>query len=176
MRGKDLGGSNRTSISRITPAYAGKRSISVVGMRFPEDHPRLCGEKFGYMTTSKSSGGSPPPMRGKGYLSSMICDGIRITPAYAGKSRSFRICLHEPQDHPRLCGEKSCQHLLPACKPGITPAYAGKSSFQFFLVHASWDHPRLCGEKTAVYKFPAAVPGSPPPMRGKAENFPVQSG
>ena len=72
--------------------------------------------------------GSPPPMRGKGYLSSMICDGIRITPAYAGKSRSFRICLHEPQDHPRLCGEKHLIRFWFTIHIGITPAYAGKRS------------------------------------------------
>ena len=49
MRGKDLGGSNFTSISRITPAYAGK-SRHALGI--PEsiwDHPRLCGEKARFL-------------------------------------------------------------------------------------------------------------------------------
>ena len=34
----------------------------------------------------------------------------RITPAYAGKSRSSHTYQHERQDHPRLCGEKIENH------------------------------------------------------------------
>ena len=51
--------------SGITPAYAGKRSISV--FHFPEtgDHPRLCGEKLQDTADFTHVAGSPPPMRGK---------------------------------------------------------------------------------------------------------------
>ena len=45
MRGKGVSGFSLTSVSRITPAYAGKRD-GVCGTRSKlEDHPRLCGEK-----------------------------------------------------------------------------------------------------------------------------------
>ena len=51
------------------------------------DHPRLCGEKDrSYMQVS-SGAGSPPPMRGKAPYGFRFCHVVRITPAYAGKSR-----------------------------------------------------------------------------------------
>ena len=95
--------------------------------------------------------GSPPPMRGKGAYSGDYVVDIRITPAYAGKSKKFWIVIIFIKDHPRLCGEKTMNHLPRqafigspppmrgkgfACMifsvlPGITPAYAGKSLRSF---------------------------------------------
>ena len=70
----------------------------------------------------------------------------RITPACAGKSRPGPRHPGQPEDHPRLCGEKlrnwlgnarcngspppvrgkeAC-HLMRAAVEGITPACAGK--------------------------------------------------
>ena len=86
-------------------------------------------------------------MRGKAVFGALMLIGIRITPAYAGKSQSTIVRFTEFQDHPRLCGEKRGQklnHLPPIGSPppmrgkendltivntalGITPAYAGKS-------------------------------------------------
>ena len=45
MRGKAA--SNRVDMDSagITPAYAGKRKLSVLGDPHRQDHPRLCGEK-----------------------------------------------------------------------------------------------------------------------------------
>ena len=45
-------------------------------------------------------------MRGKVVVAFEMHKNHRITPAYAGKSRSSRTYRHELQDHPRLCGEK----------------------------------------------------------------------
>ena len=50
---------------RITPAYAGKRLLEYLCRRDNQDHPRLCGEKAMDGIDGKTSGGSPPPMRGK---------------------------------------------------------------------------------------------------------------
>ena len=53
------------------------------------DHPCVCGEK-GYMATFEAgTGGSPLRMRGKGVTISEEAYGLRITPAYAGKSTSL---------------------------------------------------------------------------------------
>ena len=85
MRGKVKFKTDLFSFSRITPAYAGKRSSTADISRHFGDHPRLCGEKLFVWKWKRGIVGSPPPMRGKG------CDGIgalkeiRITPAYAGK-------------------------------------------------------------------------------------------
>ena len=45
-------------------------------------------------------------MRGKVIERSGNMAVVRITPAYAGKSRKPVHCRKPMQDHPRLCGEK----------------------------------------------------------------------
>ena len=70
---------------RITPAYAGKRDSTFLTTEKIRDHPRLCGEKFTNQPIIKARSGSPPPMRGKGYIFVPIDVVTRITPAYAGK-------------------------------------------------------------------------------------------
>ena len=87
MRGKGCLNSVEERCQRITPAYAGKRSILYDAIDTMRDHPRLCGEKT-------------PPYK-------IAVANMRITPAYAGKS-ALRAAEHsERQDHPRLCGEKT---------------------------------------------------------------------
>ena len=46
MRGKVCFTFDRGGLSGITPAYAGKRDKVYRAATPPEDHPRLCGEKF----------------------------------------------------------------------------------------------------------------------------------
>ena len=87
-------------------------------------------------------------MRGKGYGATIGEDGMRITPAYAGKRQFCPPAGRTDKDHPRMCGEKmmkagsNCAMLgspprmrgkdakiLETAKTlGITPAYAGKRS------------------------------------------------
>ena len=132
--------------SRITPAYAGKRSRCTFVQRLRWDHPRVCGEKMVSMIPHRRSRGSPPRMRGKVVLSSEnpLCRGI--TPAYAGKRRSIGRLSQPTRDHPRVCGEKCssvrsashrrgspprvrgkvCDLTIIRVHHGITPAYAGK--------------------------------------------------
>ena len=45
MRGKDFAIIKTKNVIRITPAYAGKRSVPVRKFHGSWDHPRLCGEK-----------------------------------------------------------------------------------------------------------------------------------
>ena len=45
MRGKDPGTFRTVSVSRITPAYAGKSGATTSAQTTPPDHPRVCGEK-----------------------------------------------------------------------------------------------------------------------------------
>ena len=85
-RGKARLERRRTSLSRITPAYAGKSGDVGVAHRVNGDHPRLRGEKL--LNTGKMSQaqGSPPLTRGKvkSVFQTLLLN--RITPAYAGKS------------------------------------------------------------------------------------------
>ena len=86
-------------------------------------------------------------MRGKVSIKAKKAVMMRITPAYAGKSRGNCFTDRFEGDHPRLCGEKfgtGAAHTVLSGSPppmrgkvpapvaegiehGITPAYAGKS-------------------------------------------------
>ena len=126
-------------------------------------------------------------MRGKVEQREQMQISIRITPAYAGKSRFAHYGERGERDHPRLCGEKQFFRIAfqpstgspppmrgkvaaffePIGSLGITPAYAGKSSRYRLISISSRDHPRLCGEKPPVGVPDNKITGSPPPMRGK---------
>ena len=54
MRGKAVSSLVSSTLSRITPAYAGKSSFCASIQMCTEDHPRLCGEKYGYYTIEVS--------------------------------------------------------------------------------------------------------------------------
>ena len=90
MRGKAIAAFPKHHASRITPAYAGKSGIVFNIQIDTKDHPRLCGEKLTQGSKIITLGGSPPPMRGKGYSSSACFSVNRITPAYAGKRFKHR--------------------------------------------------------------------------------------
>ena len=85
---KWVSGFSLTSKYRITPAYAGKRTVSPFSFTCFWDHPRLCGEKAWFAAFQACFLGSPPPMRGKAVLIRLYRLRIRITPAYAGKSKN----------------------------------------------------------------------------------------
>ena len=88
MRGKEIDNNDSVETSRITPAYAGKRSRRSYPLHKFRDHPRVCGEKVLFTVAGHDSIGSPPRMRGKVCLLCLLPKRIGITPAYAGK----RIC------------------------------------------------------------------------------------
>ena len=106
MRGKGAVPKISDTANRITPAYAGKRLQHSVWFSFPEDHPRLCGEKPRSAAVHGVMQGSPPPMRGKAQARPFPHRQEGITPAYAGKRLLYLRLQHGIWDHPRLCGEK----------------------------------------------------------------------
>ena len=87
MRGKVQGVFSLSAWSRITPAYAGKSLVFLLGAMRNWDHPRMCGEKF--------------------LLAVLQLVLVGITPAYAGKSFRLRLLPSFGRDHPRTCGEKA---------------------------------------------------------------------
>ena len=66
MRGKVYAAVSMPDTVRITPAYAGKSPTVGTCKKPVTDHPRLCGEKDTNNQELTFTGGSPPPMRGKG--------------------------------------------------------------------------------------------------------------
>ena len=91
-RGKACRTSFSVILSRITPAYAGKRAICDGREPSEEDHPRLRGEKRRCKEWLKKVLGSPPLTRGKVLCEPSSDRNGRITPAYAGK-RQFPQCV-----------------------------------------------------------------------------------
>ena len=189
MRGKASGFRPLLPVTRITPAYAGKRYKPEKRQGCRQDHPRLCGEKRFAFQSRTQLRGSPPPMRGKVITTFGLPLSYRITPAYAGKSYRKPQILRMWQDHPRLCGEKKSQRrnkinfkgspppmrgkvmmrIPEGANVGITPAYAGKRDCGIFRCRCIWDHPRLCGEKATRQQRKVKKIGSPPPMQGKVK-------
>ena len=172
MRGKGLSDDGHFVAYRITPAYAGKSFPFFGIIRLHWDHPRICGEKLISVKGESRPVGSPPHMRGKAASPFAFTIFIRITPAYAGKSKCQVWHGQSREDHPRICGEKSlpprpmrAQRGSPprmrgkvtatpanAGATGITPAYAGKSHPILPVPARFKDHPRVCGEKSALFK------------------------
>ena len=75
----------------VSPAYAGKSRECARGLTRARNHPRVCGEKSIQFQSYYKGEGSPPRMRGKDVADFSQELVIRITPAYAGKSK--RICM-----------------------------------------------------------------------------------
>ena len=148
----------------------------------------MCGEKSGFCQRSILHLGSPPRMRGKAIVIQRVDRLGGITPAYAGKSQTAGCRTAAPEDHPRVCGEKTSSNVPERKNPGspprmqgkgcpllfryyfigITPACAGKSQQGNRLMSWVWDHPRVCGEKRWKRRTSSCMAGSPPRVRGKA--------
>ena len=178
---------------RITPAQAGKSVAPRQKRSALWDHPRVGGEKYSRPSYSRISMGSPP--RGRGKVAQKVHKGgkSRITPAWAGKSKSLYSGGRGHRDHPRMGGEKhagrfkklvgwgspphgrgkvqACPEDSPAS--GITPAWAGKRQPRRPSSRDRRDHPRMGGEKPPTDSAPPPGAGSPPHGRGKAAGAPV---
>ena len=118
----------------------------------------------------------------------------RITPAWAGKSDIYETLGTDPEDHPRVGGEKPPPYdqlgrragapprgrgkggKLPGrVRPeGITPAWAGKRQPRRPSNRDRRDHPRVGGEKTWTPCKQCMTLGSPPRRRGKVVQHLVQ--
>ncbi len=85
VRGKEQGGRASYGGAGITPACAGKRTISNTRVLRRRDHPRVCGEKTHAFPDSGQDGGSPPRVRGKVICKDTATGENGITPACAGK-------------------------------------------------------------------------------------------
>ena len=88
------------------PAWAGKRALCSRDREKGRDHPRMGGEKLIQQSNGQTSMGSPPHGRGKAHELRTLPRAVRITPAWAGKSRKRCRTFPRGRDHPRMGGEK----------------------------------------------------------------------
>ena len=114
-----------------------------------------------------------------------------ITPACAGRRRTFPAITSMAQDHPRVRGEKEGvpdAGKIEAGSPprargedgggddwhrcgGITPACAGRSGANLLDFSKITDHPRVRGEKHQRHGYVRPRQGSPPRARGEEQVF-----
>ena len=111
---------------RITPACAGKSPVDLLIRNAPQDHPRLCGEKFILVCRAEERAGSPPRVRRKVSKQDISIRGMGITPACAGKSICCLQFSDFTQDHPHVCGEKALTKTEKQQHMGSPPRVRGK--------------------------------------------------
>ena len=105
VRGKLAYPNRIPSPRRITPAGAGKTVMALVDITSLQDHPRRCGENPLTQARRVVCIGSPPQVRGKLDINTLLDSFFRITPADAGKTRNRACAARQARDHPRGCGE-----------------------------------------------------------------------
>ena len=127
VRGKLNGLPSGFSISRITPAGAGKTLCAFSFAVRTEDHPRRCGENSSARLAASQQAGSPPQVRGKHGVEQFIQSILGITPAGAGKTTHCTCQGCRIRDHPRRCGENVVHAVSSITISRITPAGAGKT-------------------------------------------------
>ena len=125
-RGKELFNLLHVLRHRITPAQAGKSKLALCTPSCPTDHPCAGGEKNKELEGVWLPMGSPPRGRGKDLTDTRHLRGLRITPAWAGKSKIANPFIRAHQDHPRVGGEKGCAELVKLGLRGSPPRGRGK--------------------------------------------------
>ena len=167
MRGRVAAAARRDFLAGITPAYAGKRILSLSVAVRPWDHPRVCGEECASAFRFKGRKGSPPRMRGRDIRGHSFAMVAGITPAYAGKSTRLSRIQHCAEGSPPRMRGRGFEYVKQYGEAGITPAYAGKRHPYCGPVGYRQDHPRVCGEEERTNRCACWTEGSPPRMRGR---------
>ena len=93
---------------------------------------------------------------------------LRITPAYAGKSRRLESCAQYLEDHPRVCGEKLLKGAYDDGVQGSPPRMRGKERGSAAGGCAGGITPAYAGKRILLGVVERNFEGSPPRMRGKA--------
>ena len=187
MRGKRTAPLTRVSNLGLIPAHAGKTFGNPLRRSTAPAHPRACGENGSFHARALTNEGSSPRMRGKRGYQGFGCDGQRLIPAHAGKTRREASFPRMRAAHPRACGEningliqgiknmgssprmrgkqpasRRCTGIL-----RLIPAHAGKTRLARGPPSPRQAHPRACGENAGKAPAPESESGSSPRMRGK---------
>ena len=130
-------------------------------------------------------------MRGTPSLVARVRVLIRIIPAHAGNSKTYRQSSRRSTDHPRACGELTARDYESLFADGssprmrgtlgcstqsprtrrIIPAHAGNSLSRPEPESTRSDHPRACGELIASALISGLTFGSSPRMRGTPQTI-----
>ena len=133
---------------RITPACAGKTSLSLSRGIVMGDHPRMRGEDGGGAALPSSLIGSPPHARGRPLDQLKSAQDHGITPACAGKTSSMPTASTPRTDHPRMRGEDGVGRWKACCQEGSPPHARGRRRL-FAAWHVNSRITPACAGKTA---------------------------
>ena len=186
VRGTQSAQRSRVSWRRFIPACAGNARDQRRILHADAVHPRVCGEREGFLTEIIGSFGSSPRVRGTLRQTTYAGRLIRFIPACAGNAPQISLAPPTKAVHPRVCGERyqriRCRTEFGGssprvrgtpsqCNTGIQrfrfiPACAGNAERLLLKPRAPAVHPRVCGERLApTHKFKCLV-GSSPRVRG----------
>ena len=126
VRGKPLIKQIESLEGGITPAGAGKTHTEPSSAVRKQDHPRRCGENGTLRNHASVDFGSPPQVRGKRRDNHHKAQGVRITPAGAGKTAVVKQAAAIAWDHPRRCGENYITYDPDLLAQGSPPQVRGK--------------------------------------------------
>ena len=126
------------------------------------------GEKACLHYRRGASAGSPPRGRGKAQSAYSGYNGIRITPAWAGKSFCPADPAVPPADHPRVGGEKAGIHLTGGDRVGSPPRGRGKANLLFYKVNGFGITPAWAGKRPPKRGFKRRM-GITPAWAGKRQ-------
>ena len=104
-RGKPHCSDQRTLRGGLIPAWAGKTSTGSVLPDGCRAHPRVGGENAIMTVISGALTGSSPRGRGKQFGGFGVDAGLRLIPAWAGKTSAFDAARSARAAHPRVGGE-----------------------------------------------------------------------
>ena len=194
VRGQHLAYLLKSNEWRIIPARAGPTCNDSTRTPLKADHPRSCGANCSPTSSWRTRAGSSPLVRGQPAVDYVGKSIIRIIPARAGPTRSFKFAFFASSDHPRSCG---ANWMIPArtctrCGSSplvrgqlnaqtatsvytrIIPARAGPTSLPPLVIAMLADHPRSCGANHLFLIQSLTHCGSSPLVRGQQTlNYPV---
>ena len=104
-RGKHLLVGGALAVGGLIPAWAGKTICSWSFLLDEAAHPRVGGENLLKAPPRPDSIGSSPRGRGKPYYMTFYGTGIRLIPAWAGKTMCLTPMTCKTGAHPRVGGE-----------------------------------------------------------------------
>ena len=171
----------------LIPAWAGKTPACSCNRRSAQAHPRVGGENSRRASSAAEGAGSSPRGRGKRHPVVQVQAGVRLIPAWAGKTTRGSSWPQQRGAHPRVGGENDEYAPPPLALDGssprgrgkqpraymqklvvrLIPAWAGKTATVFHAIAFVAAHPRVGGENVMSPSKNCAHSGSSPRGRGK---------
>ena len=104
--------SDEAGAFRFIPAYAGNAALHIVCVLPLAVHPRIRGERTGFVLRFRMATGSSPHTRGTQPAKTEKKREYRFIPAYAGNAEKASGLANIKAVHPRIRGERTSNKLL----------------------------------------------------------------